>query len=161
MWQDRELLVGPFSHLHSTLRTVCTYTIKQSSSSSDGYRHKFVVHCFAFLSFRALFATLRKATISFVMCLSVHLPGWPRIPLKKILWNLIYVCISKNLSIIFKIHYNLASITGTSQEHLCTFMIILRLILLRMRNILDKFVEKNKTYFMFNSLYCFQKLSPL
>jgi hypothetical protein len=52
------------------------------------------------------------------------------------------------LSRIFKFHLNLTRITGTSHEDLCTFMIISRWILLRMRNV--TVVEKIKARFMFN-----------
>jgi hypothetical protein len=37
-------------------------------------------------------------------------------------------------------------ITGILHEDLCTFMIISRSVLLGMRNVLDKFVEKIKTH---------------
>jgi hypothetical protein len=42
---------------------------------------------------------------------------------------------------------------GTLREDPCTFLIIYRSILLRMRNILDKFVEKIKTHFMFSNFF--------
>ena len=41
-------------------------------------------------------------------------------------------------------------ITGALREDPCTFMTIPRLILLRMRNVPDKFVEKIKTRILFS-----------
>ena len=51
----------------------------------------------------------------------------------------------ENLPRKFKPHYNLTRIRRTSYDDLCTFMVISRLILLRMRNVLEtKDVEKIK-----------------
>jgi hypothetical protein len=50
----------------------------------------------------------------------------------------------------FKFTQNLTRITGTWHEHLCTFMSISLWVLLRMRNISDRTMEKIKTLFMFN-----------
>jgi len=48
---------------------------------------------------------------------------------------------------------------GTLHEDLCTFMIISRLILLKMRNFSEKksYTENRNTYFMFNN-YFFPKI---
>jgi len=43
--------------------------------------------------------------------------------------------------------------TGTLREDLCTFMIIWRWILFRMRNVSQKVVKKIKTHFMFNNSF--------
>jgi len=53
----------------------------------------------------------------------------------------------------------MTSITGTLLEDVCTFMIISRLILLRMRNISDRIVEKIKTHILY-SITCFSKILP-
>jgi len=45
------------------------------------------------------------------------------------------------------------SITGTLYEELCTFTILSRGIILRIRNVLDKFVEKIKTHFTFKKMF--------
>ena len=54
----------------------------------------------------------------------------------------------ENLSRKFKLNQNLTRIAGTLRADLHTFMIIYRWILLRMRNISDKFVEKTKTHIL-------------
>jgi hypothetical protein len=60
-----------------------------------------------------------------------------RIPVKKLLF-----------------HQNLTRITGTSHEDLCTFMIISRWILLRMRNVSDKSCRENQnTRFMLKKFF--------
>jgi hypothetical protein len=51
-------------------------------------------------------------------------------------------------------HSNMTRIIRTLHEDLCTFMIISRSILLRMRNILEKSCRDNhNTYFMFNNFF--------
>jgi hypothetical protein len=46
--------------------------------------------------------------------------------------------------------------TGTLQEDQCTYMIISRSVLLRMRNVLDKNCRENQnTHFMFNNFFFF------
>jgi hypothetical protein len=62
----------------------------------------------------------------------------------------------ENLSRKFTFHYKLARITGTLHENLCAFIIISRWILLRMRNVLDKILEKLKTHILCPITY-FQK----
>jgi hypothetical protein len=52
--------------------------------------------------------------------------------------------ILKNLLRKFKFYYNMAGKYNTLHEDLCTFMIVPRLILRRMRNGLDKFVRQNQ-----------------
>jgi hypothetical protein len=44
-------------------------------------------------------------------------------------------------------------ITGTLHEDLCTFVMIYRTILLRMRNVLNRIVEKIKTHCMFYNFF--------
>jgi hypothetical protein len=53
----------------------------------------------------------------------------------------------ENLTRKFKFHQNLTRIAGTLHEELCTFMIISRLILLRMRNVSDKSCRENQNTF--------------
>jgi hypothetical protein len=60
----------------------------------------------------------------------------------------------ENLSRKFKFHSNLSRITDTLHEVLCTFVIISRSVLLRMRNISDKSCRENQsTHFMFSNLF--------
>jgi hypothetical protein len=54
----------------------------------------------------------------------------------------------------FKFHYNVTRITGTLHEDLCTFMVTSRWILLRMRNIWDKYCRENQgTHLYSNSFF--------
>ena len=63
------------------------------------------------------------------------------------------------LSIKLKFHSYLTIITGTLHEHLRTFMIIPRLIFLRMRHVSDKSCRDNQnTHFMLNNF--FPKIVP-
>jgi hypothetical protein len=48
-------------------------------------------------------------------------------------------------------NWNLIRITSTLHEHLCTFMIISRSVLLRMRSIPDKSYKRKHTHFMFSN----------
>jgi len=47
----------------------------------------------------------------------------------------------------------LTSITGTSYEDLCTFMVTSRSVLLRIRNVSDEIVVKIKTHFVFSNIF--------
>jgi hypothetical protein len=90
---------------------------------------------------------LGKATISFVM--SVCLSSWSNsAPTGRIFMKFDIRGFFENLSIKLKFHQNLTRIKGTLHENLCTFMIISRWILLRMRNVPDKIVEKIKTHIL-------------
>jgi len=54
----------------------------------------------------------------------------------------------------FKFLYNLTRITGTLHEDQYTFMIISRLVLLRMRNVSDKSCRENQnTDFVFRNVF--------
>ena len=54
----------------------------------------------------------------------------------------------------FKFHQNLTIITGTLHEDRCTFVIISRSFLLRMRNVSDKSCRKNQnTHFVFSNYF--------
>jgi hypothetical protein len=82
-------------------------------------------------------------------CLSVCPHGKTLLPLDGFLWNLIFWVFFENLS----------RITGTLHEDVCTFMLISRWILLRMRNASDKRCTENQnTHFMFNNF--FPKIVP-
>jgi len=83
------------------------------------------------------FSKLRKATISFVM--SVRLCAWNnsvptgRVFMKSDIWVFL-----ENVSKKFKFHKNVSRITGTLPENICTFFIISRSVLLRMRHVSNK-----------------------
>jgi hypothetical protein len=92
--------------------------------------------------FLCAFAKLRKATISFVTSvrLSIHRheqlgPHWTHSH------EILYLSIFRNFVEKFKLRSNLTRITGTLHEDLCTFMIMSRWILLRMRYVSDKSCE--------------------
>jgi hypothetical protein len=53
----------------------------------------------------------------------------------------------------FKFHYNLTGIKDTLHDDRCTFMIISRWILLRMRNVPEKIVEKIKTHILYSTTF--------
>jgi hypothetical protein len=53
----------------------------------------------------------------------------------------------ENMSRKLNFHWNLTRIAGTLHEDVCIFMIISCLILLRMRNVLDKSWENQNTHF--------------
>jgi len=53
----------------------------------------------------------------------------------------------------FEFHLTLTVISSTSRNALCEFVIVSRSLLLRVRNISDKIIEKNKKHFMFNNVF--------
>jgi len=61
----------------------------------------------------------------------------------------------ENLSRKFKFRYNLTRITGALHRHLCTFMTASLRIILRMRNVSDRFVEKIKTHNLWSITFFF------
>jgi hypothetical protein len=61
----------------------------------------------------------------------------------------------QNLVREFKLHSYLVRITGTLHEDQYKLLIIFRSILLRMRNVSDKFVEKIQTNLMSSNLFFF------
>jgi hypothetical protein len=88
-------------------------------------------------------------------CLSVRPHGTTRLLRHEFSWKLIFeyfwkMCRDSSSSI--KIWQQ---ITGTLHEHLCTFMIISRLILLRMKNVSGKNCRENQ-----NTLFLFHKIFP-
>ena len=91
--------------------------------------------CYSSHCILGAFAKLRKATISFVM--SVCPSAWNssalngRVFMKFDIWVFF-----ESVSWKFEFHWNLTRITGTLHEDLCTFMIISRSNLVRMRNVL-------------------------
>jgi hypothetical protein len=62
--------------------------------------------------------------------------------------------ILENLLTKFKFHYNLTRITNASHENQCTFLIVYRSVLLRMRNFSDKsYGENRSTHIMFSTFF--------
>jgi hypothetical protein len=104
-------------------------------------------------------AELRTATIcvSMSVCLCVHPSVSPSAfsncaPTGRIFKKFGIWVFLENLSRKFKFHYNLTRITDTPHADLCTFVIISRWILLRMRNVSDKIRENQNPQFMFTIL---------
>ena len=99
------------------------------------------------MPFLGAFAKLRKGNISFVTPVrpSARNNSAPtgRIFMKFDIWVFF-----ENLSRKFNFHWNLWRKTGTLHEDLCTFMVIYRWIILRMRNVSDKVVEKIETHIL-------------
>ena len=117
-----------------------------------------VIYVLIYNSFSSLggFAKLRKSTIMFVVSVrpSVRLRMEKRgsqngrILMKFDIWVFFFRNCRENSSFCL----NLNTVTGTLPEDLCTFLIIYRYILRRMRKLLDEICsEYQKTHFMFNS----------
>ena len=113
--------------------------------------------CAQNVEFLGAFAKLRRAIISFALsvCLSVRPTACNnsapngRISMKFDIWVFF-----ENLSRQFNLHKNLTRITGTLHKDQYTFMIIFRLIILRMRNVSDKIYRKTQnTHFVFNNFF--------
>ena len=115
------------------------------------------------LTILGAFAKFRKATSSFVMSVrpSTSPPARPPARMQQLsfhrkgfheIW-----CFNIIRKYVKKVHLsiNLTRITGTLSEHLlCTFVIISRWILLRMRNVSDKSWRENQnTHFVFSKLF--------
>jgi hypothetical protein len=92
------------------------------------------------------FAKLRKTTVSFVM--SVRPRGTTRLPLDEFFVKYDTWAFFENLLGKFKFRSNLTRITGTLHEDVFTFMTMSRWLLLRMRNVSNKVVEKIKTHIL-------------
>ena len=94
------------------------------------------------------FEKLRKATIK--LC-HVCLSAWNNSPpqLDKFPWNFMFQKFFENLSRKHQVpvQYELTRMKGTLQEYLCKLMIFPS-ILLRMRSVSDKVVEKTKTHIL-------------
>jgi hypothetical protein len=112
---------------------------------------------FCFSLFLGAFAKLRKAAVSFVMSvrLSVRSARTRRIFTKfDTFW------FSENMSTKCKCRYCLTTLTGILHGHsLCTSVIVYRWIILRVRNVADRFVQKIKTHSLF-SITFFSKVVP-
>jgi hypothetical protein len=97
---------------------------------------------------------------------SVRPHGTTRLPLDgfswtlcRFWWNWIVEYVSKILQENLSFIKNLTRITDTLHKDLCTFMIISRWFLLRIRNVSDKSCRENQnTNFMFNNF--FPKIVP-
>jgi hypothetical protein len=98
--------------------------------------------------FQALSKIYEKRLLS-SSCLSVPPFAWnnsavtERIFVKFDIWLLF-----ENVSRYFKLHYNLTRMIGTLHEDRCTFMVISRRILLKMKRFRTKIVEKMKTHIL-------------
>ena len=111
---------------------------------------------------------IEKANIIFVISVSFSVYLSVCLSIRSSTWNdsfLIGMLLKKydisvyveNLSKIFKFHYNLTRLTGTLHEDPCTF-IIPSWILLRMRNVSDKIVEKFKTHISCSTFFFFNRV---
>ena len=105
------------------------------------------------VEFLGAFAKLQKVTISFPM--SVHRPhGTPTggIFMKCNIW--IFFFFSKICRENLKFRWSVKGITGTSQDDLCTFMIIYRWIPFRMKNVSHNSCREDRnTHFMFKNFF--------
>jgi hypothetical protein len=118
------------------------------------FHHKISRKCFNWgLSFLGAFARLRKVTICSVVSvlLSVSLSVCPhgpnRLPPDGFSINLIFHNFRKFVEKC-KFHLTLIRIMSTLLEDLCTFIIICRWSLLRIRNVADNLAEEIETHFV-------------
>ena len=117
--------------------------------TASGFWNAFI--CWHGHSFLNEFARLRRAIYSFVMSVRPSAwnnsgPSW-RIFMKFYILRTFPKSVEK-----IQVSLNLTRITGTLHEDLCTFMIISRSFLLRMRNVSYKICGRNQnTNFRFNS----------
>ena len=88
---------------------------------------------------------ISKKGINTRSVMSVCPHGKPLLPLDGFSWNLVSEDLSKHLSRDVKGDENLTEIPGTLHADLSTFVIISPWIVLKMRNVSDKVVEKIKT----------------
>jgi hypothetical protein len=98
--------------------------------------------------FFGTFVKLRKATISFIMCVrwSAGPHGTTRPPLDEFSWYFTLKEFFENVSRKYKFHKNPIRITDTLQEDLCTFMITIPWIFLTIRNMSKNFADKINTH---------------
>jgi hypothetical protein len=87
--------------------------------------------------------------------MSAALSVWSNwLPTTRISINLIFEYFFSKICLENSFHSNLTTITGTLREDLCTFIIITRSILLRIRNILEEICrESQDTHIMFNNFF--------
>ena len=113
------------------------------------------------VQFLDAFRELRKATVSFVICvclsLSLCLSAWNHTsPTGRIIMKLGIWAFFENLSRKFKFHFNPTRITGALHEEVFTFMTISRQILLRIRNVSYKSCRENQIHILW-SITVFRK----
>jgi len=97
------------------------------------------------------FAKLRKAAMSFVVCLSKWNNSAPN---GRIFVEFYIRVFLENMSRKFRFHLNLTRIKWTLREDQYIFLIISRYILLRMRNVSDASCRENQnTHFIFGDIF--------
>jgi len=103
------------------------------------------------------FAKLRKATISFVMSLSVYSYAWNNSDPTGRIFMKFYICPFFEY---FWEYSNMAKQLGISHWDLCTFMITYHWILLRLKTFWDKKSRGKQTHGFFNNDFFFPKIVP-
>ena len=89
----------------------------------------------------------------------VGLHGTSRLLLDGFSWNLIFDFF-ENASTKFQFLYTLIRITGTLHEDQCTFLVVSRSVLLRMRNVSGKSCRQNQnTHFILNNFFFLENLA--
>ena len=115
---------------------------------------------FTVLLFLVTFAKLQKVTVIFVIpvclpiCSSLPLSAWNSLALTRLIVMKIDIwAFFKSLLRKFKFYYNLTSIRGILLVDCCTSLTVSRSVLLRARNVSDKYCTENQnTHFMFNNI---------
>jgi hypothetical protein len=128
---------------------VCTCVCKTYKNNREFYKKKTQLSLGTLLG---MFTKFWKATISFIMSVCPH--GTTQLPLDRFSWNLILECFLKNW-------WENSSFITIGQEWWViyvktteTFLITSSSILLRMRNVPKKIVEKIKTHItVFNNFF--------
>ena len=119
---------------------------------------------FTVLLFLVAFTKLQKVTISFVIsvclsvrlfvCLSHCLHGTTRLSLDWFFMKFDIWAFLKNLLRKFKFYYHLTSVRGILLEDCCMSLTISRSVLLRVRNVSDKYCTENQdTHCMSNDVF--------
>ena len=125
------------SRWHLTVRIVCCGALLQQRHVAALFKWDVV--------FRRVLK-ISKGDYSLRVCLAARQHGTTRLPTGRIFMKVDMWGLFENLPRKFKFQWNLAKVTDTWHEDLCTFIMICRLILLRMTNVSDKFLEKIKTH---------------
>ena len=144
-WRLKLRRIKRATRLESCSLTFHTHSLHLGIPTSHSRTHAFL----------DAFAEMRKAAISFVMCLSVLLPAWDnsaptgRIFTKFCIWVFFRKTSEKN-QVSLKSEKN----NCTLRNDQYTFFMICCSVLLKMRNISDKScIENKKTRFMFNNFF--------
>jgi hypothetical protein len=133
-------------------KTALVSVVNDSNWCSSNCGTAVTIHCefITCYNFSALFAKLRKATISFVV--SFRPSAWNSSALWSDFLEIWYLNMFRKSVEKIQASLKTDSITGTLHEDQCTFCILSRSFLLRMTDVSEKSCRENQnTHFMFNN----------